>query len=115
MNRQKQIEQAAREFHNNNPKVWLLFVKFTTEAINRGFKHFGAKAVMERVRWENSHADAMGRNEFTINNNYVAYYARWFGDVFPEYADFFRTRDLISKDVKPSKLPELTPEDFGDV
>lgn len=80
------------EFHKKNPKVFGLFSRFAIEAAASGRTHFGAKAIMERVRWEVD-INTVGENhDFKLNNNHTAYYARLFMKAYPEYKDFFRTR-----------------------
>lgn len=87
------VQQVLDNFREN-PKVWRAFEKFTLDAIRCG-KKIGAKAVMERVRWEfeiekNHWADA----EYKINNSWVAYYARIFAIKFPEHRDYFDFREV---------------------
>lgn len=77
-------------FDLQNPKVYELLKKYTFQVINRGHKHYGIKAVFERVRWhtviETTDVD------FKLNNNYTAFYARKFHSDFPDYEGFFETR-----------------------
>jgi hypothetical protein len=75
--------------HNEaNPEIGLAFKKFAFEAIKKG-KRIGAKAIMERVRWE---AEVEGGKDWKCNNNFTAYYARLFVICFPQYSDFFEFR-----------------------
>lgn len=78
------------KFHNENPRVYQLFERFTLEAISRGHGHYSADAIMHRVRWETSISTT--DPEFKINNNHVAFYARMFMDNNPERVGFFETR-----------------------
>lgn len=110
--RQDELEQAAREFHAENPEVWRLFVRFTLEAVGRGFNTYSVAAIFERIRWESDQADAEGRSTFKLNNNHRAYYARWFMATYPQCRGFFRLRDQPSKHQDAIDLPELTPGDF---
>jgi len=110
--RQDELEQAAREFHAENPEVWRLFVRFTLEVVDRGFKNYSVAAIFERIRWETDQADAEGRSTFKLNNNHRAYYARWFMASYPQCRGFFRLRDQPSKHQDAIDLPELTPGDF---
>lgn len=80
---------AFEKYHAENPEIYAQFKRFTFEKINRGFTHCGAKAVIERIRWETS---ASGGDGFKINNNFPAYYARLFMKDFPKYEGFFRLR-----------------------
>jgi hypothetical protein len=89
------------EFDKKNPHVWDLFVRFTFEAINKGYKNLSSDMVLHRIRWETS----IATNELTevdgrrikICNNYTPYYARKFHLSFPEHKGFFRTKN-VNKD-----------------
>jgi len=52
MNRQEEMRQQVTDFHRRHPEVWELFVKFTFEMINRGYKNYSVNAIFERIRWE---------------------------------------------------------------
>ena len=110
--RQDEIDRCAEAFSAKHPKVNKLFVAFTKEVIDRGFKHYSVKAVFERIRWETDQADTDGKSTFKLNNNYTAWYARRFMKAFPEYDGFFRTRVRVSSYQDARGLPELTPKDF---
>ncbi len=110
--RKDEIDQQAADFSAANPLVAKLFVKFTFEAIRRGFKNYSVNAIFERIRWETDQADSDGRSTFKLNNNYRSWYARRFMYRYPEHDGFFRTRERISAHQDATDLPELTPEDF---
>ena len=110
--RYEEMEEAAVKFHKENPKVWEYFVKFTFEVIERGFSKYSVNGVFERIRWETYQADVDGRSTFKLNNNYRAFFARWFMDLYPEYSGFFRLRAMPSELQLARNLPELGPEDF---
>lgn len=103
--------QQCISFHDAHPEVWDLFVRFTFEIINRGYEHYSVNAVFERIRWEID-AGGDGTHAFKLNNNYRAFYARRFMNMFPEHRGFFRTRTLKSLDKPATGLPELTPEHY---
>ena len=110
--RREQLEEQAKQCHIENPFIWRLFVKFTHEMIDRGFSHYSAHAIFERIRWETDQADAEGRPTFKINNNHRSFYARWFMMKYPQHDGFFRTRRLTSDDKPATDMPELTPDDY---
>ena len=85
------LKKAWWKWHKENPQVWELFQKYTFQLINAGFSHYGAKGVMERIRWH-SDVETTG-DRFKIGNNHTAYYARYFHHKYPEYDGFFRTRN----------------------
>ena len=88
---QKQFEK----YFKANPNVWRLFCGYTWEAYFAGRKKFSAQAIIERVRW---HHDVEDRSvdEFKINNNFTAFYARKMMAMHPELEGFFRTRKSIA-------------------
>lgn len=110
--RLEEMRKQAQDFHDKHPDVWRMFKAYTISLINRGFKNYGAKSVMERIRWEKAYADENGINTFKINNNYTAFYARRFMTMYPLYEGFFRLREQISKDKEATGQSELTPEDY---
>lgn len=77
-------------YDSENPQVWTSFEKFALQVTETGREYFGAKAVMERVRW---YSVVEANDTFKVNNNWVAFYARKFGLKYPKHADFFRIRD----------------------
>lgn len=65
-----------REFHAAHPHVYVLFDRFTREALAAGRVRVGAKEVWERMRWEAHVVARDGESTFALNNNLTAYYAR---------------------------------------
>lgn len=109
MNRQEEMRQQVTDFHKRHPEVWQLFVKFTFQMIDRGYRNYSAKAIFERIRWEKDSVGGDGVTSFKLNNNYTAFYARRFAKAYPEHGDFFRTRQQTSVDGFATHRPELTP------
>ena len=60
-------------FHREQPRVYRLFEHFAYEALNAGQRHYGSKAIFERIRW---HMEVERKEEFKVNNNYASGYAR---------------------------------------
>ena len=91
------LERQFREFDRTNPHVWEKFVELALRAVDRGFTHYGAKTIVEIIRY---HYDMRTTGErFRINNNFPAYYARKFHRLFPHLDGFFKTRRVLgSKD-----------------
>jgi len=84
-----------QRFHRENPHVYELIKKFTQQAIDAGFKHYGIQSVAERVRW---HTMIETNGEpLKLNNNHTAYYARLYMEEHPEHSGFFRTRAFTSR------------------
>ena len=78
------------EWVAKHPQAYKAFCKYALEAIQSGWRHFGAKAVAERVRWE---AMLEKRDDYKMNNNAVSYMARRFMQEHPQHAGFFQTRN----------------------
>ena len=78
-------------FHRNNPRVYRLFEMYALEAIASGRKHYSARAIMERVRWDCEITTRGG--QFKINNNHFPWYAKMFMEIHPEQSGFFMTRN----------------------
>ena len=107
MTRTEQMREQCQQFHAENPEVWELFVTFSRQKIREGFDHYGAKAVMERVRWE-TEAARPGGGEFKINNNHTRFYAARFNKIWRE--GFFMSRRgpaSTETDADPSPLSPL--------
>jgi hypothetical protein len=85
------IEERAAAFDQANPHVYQEFRRLAFILFNRGHKRFGAKLLVEQMRWSwmMRTADASG---FKLNNNYTAFLARKLMDNEPELAKVFETR-----------------------
>lgn len=80
------------KWHKDNPQVYELFERFTFEAIGSGREHFSHWLIMNRIRWET--AIKTTGPVFKISNDYIAYYARLFMSLHPEYKGFFRIKKM---------------------
>ncbi len=88
------------KYHYENPQIYEVFEKYTIIAINKGFKHFGAKAVAEWIRWQTG---IFGKGDFKINNSFLADYARLFEQNHPKYKDIFEKRQRKIKSTETNK------------
>ena len=106
--RADELRESVQQFHREHPAVWTLFCEFTQDRIARGFKNYSVKAIFERIRWETdqSYADSCSQ-DFKINNNFPAFYARRWMKLHPEHDGFFRTRKQVSEDQPARGLREL--------
>jgi hypothetical protein len=84
--------EAFEVFHADNPEVYRLFKQFAESLRNAGHKCFGAKAIMERIRWH--YAIDVKNSAFKINNNHTAYYARKLMKEDKRFSGFFKTRKV---------------------
>jgi hypothetical protein len=73
-----------------NKSVWAQFEIYTLAAIESG-KKVGAKAIMERVRWE---SEVERCEEFKVSNNWTAYYARVFAIKYPHHRNYFEFKQV---------------------
>lgn len=87
------LDVLFSEYHERNPHVYELFKRFAMQARNAGRRRFGAKAIMERVRWY-AEIETHGGDGFKVNNNFTSRYARMLIDEYPEFKGFFETRRL---------------------
>jgi len=109
--RREEMREQVNKFHQKNPDVWDLFVYFTNQMVEKGYKNYSVKAIFERIRWEKD-AGGDGVNTFKLNNNCTAFYARRFMKEYPQHEGFFRIREQTSDSRTATNLPELTPEDY---
>ena len=107
-----EMREKYLKFNKEHPEVWDMFVRFSKEIISKGYKNYSVNAVFERIRWEKD-IGGDGINQFKLNNNYRAFYARKFMDMFPEHKGFFRTRTQTSEDRKATKQEPLRPAYFN--
>ena len=79
-----------QDFDAAHTEIWVLFRNATFQVMERGFRNYGDKSILERIRWHTS--IEQGRRDFKVNNNFDPFYARKFHDSYPEFSGFFRTR-----------------------
>lgn len=92
--------QKFEAYHLKNQHVYRMFEHFTMEVIKAGRKSFGAQVIAERLRWY-SQIETVG-DEYKINNDYVAFYARKFEENHPEHDGFFRKRRSVADKIQES-------------
>ena len=91
-----EAEEKFATFHAAHPEVWGYFLQFAFQVIRRGYKNYGARDLLHRIRWETSVVE--GGKPFKINNNWSPYYARMFHRTYPEHVGFFRNRKSRADD-----------------
>lgn len=86
----KSMTLDFQDFDRANPKVWEMFVRFAHDLIDAGHKTLSASMITERIRWQTA-IETRG-DDFKINNNFRAFYARKFMKAYPGHGEIFRTR-----------------------
>jgi len=112
--RQDELQAEFDRYHQENPKVYEAFKRLTFQLINAGRENFSASAVVERIRWGVSIGE-YGPDDFKINNNYRAFYARLFHVEHPNHDGFFRTRKQKSAQEDATNLPPLKRSWFDEM
>lgn len=90
-------KQAWLTWHNNNPVIWELFEKFTLQAISLNRKKISHWLIINRIRWETSVMTT--GNEFKISNDFIAFYARYWKEKYPEYDYIFNVKKMIGETI----------------
>lgn len=85
------MEEQFKDFHQHNPQVYRRLVSMALELRSRGRKHYGIAALYEVLRYEYA-LKTDSEDDFKLNNNHKAFYARKIMDEVPELRDFFSTR-----------------------
>jgi hypothetical protein len=88
------LQERFQEFDRAHPDVYALFKRLAIELRSAGRDHYGAKGIMEVVRFNYQTSSAGG--EFKINNSFTSRYVRKLVYEMPEFAGFFETRRLKS-------------------
>lgn len=92
--RKKSISQGFKDFHAAHPEVYVELVKLATKAKLRGRRKWGVKALFEVLRWQREFSDLPSDAEdFKLNNNYTALYARLIMENETFLANYFETRE----------------------
>jgi hypothetical protein len=82
------LDVWARRYMAAHPEYYPLFAKYALDAIRRGRTNFGAKAIIERMRWDERFD---GGKPFKCPNALTRFLAEKFTEKHPEHAGFFRT------------------------
>ena len=92
--RADELDRQAQEYLERNPRFWKEFCERAFLLIRKGHEHYGAKAIVENIRW---HTDIGLGEEFKCNNNHTTSFARIFNNTYPEFGGFFRMRERTSE------------------
>jgi tRNA U38,U39,U40 pseudouridine synthase TruA len=91
----RELERVLEE----QPEIGRLFLKFALEAYRAGRTHYGARAIVELIRFETT---VRQRGEFKINNNLTPALARWAMRTSPQLEGFFQTRERTPRKRVPA-------------
>jgi hypothetical protein len=80
-----------KAFHLANPKVYELFCKYAREAKAAGRERFSHWMIVNRIRWYTA-VETRG-DDFKVNNNFIALYARLLVWQDPSFDGFFQLRE----------------------
>ena len=83
------MKETFEQYQERNPRIYKEFVHYAHQLIMAGQNKIGSKLIFERIRWESK---IERRDEFKINNNFTADYARKFEQDFPHFAGIFEKR-----------------------
>lgn len=109
--RYEEMREQVQAYHKKHPEVWELFCEFAFQMIHRRYKHYSAKAVFERIRWEKD-VGGDGVTQFKVGNNHPAFYARAFMKKYPQHDGFFRLREQTSHKRIATNMEEISPMDL---
>lgn len=84
------IREQFEEFAEANPQVLVALLDLTRELKRRGHERYSMKGLFEVLR--HRHALKTTADDFKLNNNYTAHYARLIMDQYPEFEGFFALR-----------------------
>lgn len=83
--------RRAGEFHLQNPQVYEALVRYAREIRAAGHERVGIELLWNRMRWDWL-LRTESRDEFKLNQNFKAWYARRIMEREPDLAGVFETR-----------------------
>jgi hypothetical protein len=83
-------QEAFDLFDAAHAEIWGLFKFYSLEILNAGRERYGAKGIIERIRW---HTSVSGGMDFKINNNHAPFYARKLAAEDKRFESFFEFRE----------------------
>jgi hypothetical protein len=86
------IQVRFQVYHEAHPEVYEYLLQLAQDMQSRGFRHYGMKALFEKVRWH--FQVEKGLEDFKLNNNYHSRYARLMMAREPDLEGFFELREL---------------------
>jgi len=96
------------QVHALEPQIYQAVDQLAKSLLVAGRGHYGIKEFFESLRWDSRLS--MNGEEFKMNNNYPAYYARFWLQNNSQYWGFFELR-RVKGEYRPR--PELDFDDNG--
>lgn len=91
---ERTLQERFERFHARHPDVYALFKRLAFELRNAGRDHYGAKSIIEVIRFHRTVSSGGGAEPFKLNNSYTSRYVRMLVDECPEFKGFFEMRTL---------------------
>lgn len=83
---------ASFKLHlKSSPHIYNMFEQYALKAIREKKLRFGARTIIEIMRWETPIED--NDSNFKVDHAWCPYYARRFMYKYPEYTGFFRLQN----------------------
>lgn len=98
--------------HKDNPNIYSAFKKMALHQFGKRKKYYGARAIIELVRWETK--ERINGGDFKVNNDFSSLCSRLFVKEFPKYEDNFGFRASIfdDKDLDELQLDLFTIDKY---
>jgi len=87
------IQDRFEQFDTTHPEIYREFKRRAYQLWDAGRRHYGAKGIMEAVRFHTALSGA-DIEPFKINNNYISRYVRKLIDEDKRFTHFFELRVL---------------------
>lgn len=85
--------QKFRQYHKDNPHVYVQLRSLSFQAMNRGFACYGIGALAEVIRWNRGPTKS---DDFKLSNSHRACYSRMLMQYEPSLRGFFRLKPSIA-------------------
>ena len=85
------IERKFGQFHKDNPEVYEQLKRLALQMRCTGRAHYGIKGLFKVLRWH--HSLKTTDDDYKLNNNYHALYARLLMKQEPSLKGFFQSRE----------------------
>jgi hypothetical protein len=91
-----QVRKAEFDvWHKDNPMIWAYFQRFSLEAVAKNCKKISHWLIINRIRWE-VYVLTTGE-DFKIDNNFIAFYARLWIEKYPQHKDLFNIKHMVGE------------------